>query len=230
MDTNYTQNELGNAPPLMETKSHRAIYLILSVICYPLAAAFGIAGMAVLGCLYLAGFLVTAAGYLLSFLLGAVAFIFALPILVLTIALLGAMISDPHGGLDIFKDFLKLVAAVAGAVVAAFLLGTAFLAIADFLFSIPGKYDESAWEGPHLSDFAKDKFGGLRAKVEERQAAREQTQTSRTTGQSGQQTETFYTENTEDLDTGAYQPVDYSPAYNPFNNGYNRYPNMQGKR
>lgn len=227
MYTNYPQNAQGNAPPLVETKSHRVRYHILCFTCYPLAAVFGLAGAALLGCLYLAGALVevaiVAGGLLLSF----TAILWVLPAFILGALLLVAFLTDPHGGFDILKDFLKLVAAVAGAVAAAFLLGTAFLAIADFLFSIPGKYDESAWEGPHLSDFAKDKFGGLRAKVEERQAAREQTQTSRTTGQSGQQTETFYT---EDSDTGAYQPVDYSPAYNPFNNGYNRYPNMQGKR
>lgn len=230
MYTNYPQNAQGNAPPLMETKSHRAVYLILCFTCYPLAAVFGLAGAALLGCLYLAEALVEVAIVAGGFLLSITTILWLIPAVILGVLMLLAFLADPHGGFDIFKDFLKLVAAVAGAVVAAFLLGTAFLAIADFLFSIPGKYDESAWEGPHLSDFAKDKFGGLRAKAEERQAAREQTQTSRTTGQSAQQTETFYTENTEDPDTGAYQPVDYSPAYNPFNNGYNRYPNMQGKR
>lgn len=223
MDTNYTQNELGNAPPLMETKSHRAVYIILSIICYPLAAVFGLAGFAIFGCSYLVGLLAEGA----ALLLGATAILWVIPAVILGVLMLLAFLADPHGGFDIFKDFLKLVAAVAGAVAAAFLLGTAFLAIADFLFDIPNRYDNREWGGPHLSDFAKDKFGGLRAKVEERQAAREQTQTSRKPRQSAQQTETFTTENTNP--TG-YRPVEYSPVYNPFNNGYNRYPNMQGKR
>lgn len=229
MYDNYPQGTLGNSPPQVpRQKPNKTVYILLCIICYPLAAVCGIAGFALFGSLYLAALLLEGAVFLVGFAAAILWFVIAIAAIMVLIAFL----ADPSGGFSILKDLLKMIGWVLVAAAAVFLLATVLMWLSDFFADIPDRYyGYSSPRHPKLTNFARSKFGDLKSKMDARgngfrkpENRSQQARTRQTYNSTSQQN--GYT---DEQPTG-YQPVNMSSAYSPFNNGYNRYPSKTGRR